>query len=55
MNAEKYIAFDVCAANRVLNMLANQIGKEYDEGGKIAASGNVHIKYPEQIKCFGLL
>jgi anhydro-N-acetylmuramic acid kinase len=40
-NAEKYIAFDVCPANRILNMLANESGKEYDEGGKIAASGKI--------------
>jgi anhydro-N-acetylmuramic acid kinase len=37
-----YIAFDVCAANRVLNMLANAEGKEFDEGGSIAASGKVY-------------
>ena len=36
-----YIAFDVCAANRVLNMLCQELGREYDEGGKIAASGNL--------------
>ena len=36
-----YIAFDVCAANRVMNMLAQLEGKEYDEGGAIAASGKV--------------
>jgi anhydro-N-acetylmuramic acid kinase len=36
-----YIAFDICAANRVLNMLAQTAGKEYDEGGKIAAPGEV--------------
>jgi anhydro-N-acetylmuramic acid kinase len=40
-NTEKYIAFDVCAANRVLNMLAADAGKEYDEGGKMAASGKI--------------
>jgi len=40
-NAEKYIAFDVCPANRVLNMLAAKEGKEYDEGGAMAQSGNV--------------
>jgi anhydro-N-acetylmuramic acid kinase len=34
-----YIAFDVCAANRVLNMLAKAEGKQYDEDGAIAASG----------------
>ena len=37
-----YIAFDVCAANRVLNMLAQAEGREYDEGGSIAASGKVY-------------
>ena len=34
------MAFDICPANRVLNMLAAENGKEYDEGGKMAASGN---------------
>ena len=36
-----YVAFDVCAANRVMNMLAQFEGKEYDAGGHIAASGSV--------------
>jgi anhydro-N-acetylmuramic acid kinase len=49
INAEKYIAFDICAANRVLNMLANQIGKEFDEDGKIAASGNIHFDVLEKL------
>lgn len=40
--SDKYIAFDVCPANRVLNLLANQLGKEYDEEGQLASSGNVH-------------
>lgn len=35
------IAFDVCAANRVLNMLAAETGVAFDEGGKLAASGNL--------------
>lgn len=34
-------AFDICAANRVLNMLANEKNKSYDEGGKMASSGKV--------------
>jgi anhydro-N-acetylmuramic acid kinase len=38
-NSEPYIAFDVCPANRVLNMLASEMGKAYDDGGQIAASG----------------
>jgi len=37
-----YIAFDICPANRVLNMLANQEGKEYDEEGKMARSGRIN-------------
>jgi anhydro-N-acetylmuramic acid kinase len=36
---EPYIAFDICAANRVLNMLASDAGKEFDEGGQLAKSG----------------
>lgn len=39
INADAYAAFDVCAANRVLNMLAQEAGKEYDEGGLMAAGG----------------
>ena len=42
LNTDKYIAFDVCPANRVLNMLANDAGKDFDEGGEMAASGNVN-------------
>jgi anhydro-N-acetylmuramic acid kinase len=36
-----YVAFDVCAANRILNMLAETEGKSYDDGGAIASSGKV--------------
>lgn len=38
---DKKIAFDVCAANKVLNMLAEQTGAGYDKDGAIAAAGNV--------------
>jgi anhydro-N-acetylmuramic acid kinase len=40
-NAENFIAFDVCPANRVLNMLAQDSGKEFDEGGRIGESGEI--------------
>ncbi len=40
-NTDAYIAFDVCAANRVLNMLAQETGKEYDAGGTLAKSGQI--------------
>jgi anhydro-N-acetylmuramic acid kinase len=39
---EKYIAFDVCPANRVLNMLAAKTGKAYDENGQLAATGSTN-------------
>ncbi|MCF3109316.1 anhydro-N-acetylmuramic acid kinase [Niabella sp. CC-SYL272] len=37
----RYKAFDICAANRVLNLLAGELGKAYDENGALAASGLV--------------
>jgi anhydro-N-acetylmuramic acid kinase len=39
---DKIIAFDVCAANRILNLLANEKGKAFDENGEIAKSGNLN-------------
>lgn len=36
-----YIAFDVCAANKILNMIVAKEGKKYDENGTMAAAGNV--------------
>ena len=42
--ADTYISFDVCAANRVLNLLVLQVGKAYDEGGQMAATGKVNHK-----------
>ena len=39
---DNFIAFDVCAANRVLNMLAEEKNMQFDEDGKIAAAGNVN-------------
>lgn len=34
-------AFDICPANIVLNNLANTLGYDYDDEGKIAAFGNI--------------
>jgi anhydro-N-acetylmuramic acid kinase len=39
---DKYIAFDVCPANRVLNLLARKHNKNYDEGGEMARAGRVN-------------
>jgi anhydro-N-acetylmuramic acid kinase len=41
LNASKYLAYDICPANRVLNMLAATQGLEYDKDGALAASGSV--------------
>lgn len=49
VNSEKYIAFDVCPANRVLNMLANLAGKEFDEDGKMAAEGKIRYDVLEEL------
>lgn len=48
-NREQYQAFDICPANRVLNMLAQLEGREYDEGGQLAASGNTDRRLLEQL------
>lgn len=39
---DQYVAFDVCPANRVLNLICSKVNKEYDEGGQMASLGNVH-------------
>jgi anhydro-N-acetylmuramic acid kinase len=36
------IAFDICAANRVLNMLAAEKNLSYDKDGKLAAAGKIN-------------
>lgn len=38
---DTYVAFDVCPANRVLNMLAQNAGKPFDDGGQLAATGSI--------------
>ncbi len=43
------IAFDISPVNIVLNLLSQRLGKPYDEGGKIAASGNLDIDLFEQL------
>jgi anhydro-N-acetylmuramic acid kinase len=40
-HAAKYLAFDICPANRVLNLLAEKEGKAFDEDGRMAAAGKV--------------
>ena len=38
-NGNSFTAFDICPANRVLNLIAAGTGKEFDEDGLIAAKG----------------
>jgi anhydro-N-acetylmuramic acid kinase len=44
VNGASYVAFDVCAANRVLNMLANEMGKDYDDRGRLAKKGRIDLQ-----------
>jgi len=46
---ENYIAFDICPANRVLNMLSALEGKPYDENGVKASGGKVLIDVLDQL------
>jgi anhydro-N-acetylmuramic acid kinase len=41
INTDPYLAFDICPANRVLNMLANEAGLPFDKNGAMAATGTV--------------
>lgn len=38
----KRVAFDIAAINTVLNFYSNQLGFDYDDQGKIAASGRIN-------------
>ena len=38
---DSFIAYDICPANQVLNALAEREGKSMDEGGAMAAQGNL--------------
>jgi anhydro-N-acetylmuramic acid kinase len=56
-NGERYQGFDVCPANRVLNLLVHPLGLEMDKGGAIAASGLVNqelLRELEQLDYYGL-
>jgi anhydro-N-acetylmuramic acid kinase len=43
-SSDTYIAYDVCPANRVLNLLAGEAGKEFDDRGAMAASGTINAE-----------
>ena len=47
-----YTAFDICPANRVLNLIAGLVGKEYDAGGQMAEMGQVNYDMLEKLNAF---
>lgn len=49
VNGEKFIGFDICPANKVLNMLANNAGKDFDDGGEMAAAGQINFPLLEKL------
>lgn len=49
VNAANYLAFDICPANRVLNLLANQAGQTFDRDGALAAAGNINTDLLETL------
>lgn len=49
VNQAAYTAFDVCPANRVLNLLAQKAGLSFDAGGDLARQGNIHIPLLQQL------
>lgn len=46
---EQRIAFDICPVNIVLNFYANKLGFNFDESGKIAATGTINKKLLEKL------
>jgi anhydro-N-acetylmuramic acid kinase len=51
-HTDKYIAFDVCPANRVLNLIAGMVNKEYDAGGQMASLGNINEELLNKLNAF---
>lgn len=49
---DQYVAFDVCPANRVLNLIAGLVNKEYDAGGQMASLGNVNEELLNKLDAF---
>lgn len=48
----RYVAFDVCPANKVMNLLAKESGKKYDDGGQIAETGELNQKLLDTLNDF---
>lgn len=48
-DGDNYLAYDICPANRVLNLLSAKEGKEYDAGGEMARGGTVNETLLQQL------
>jgi anhydro-N-acetylmuramic acid kinase len=46
---DELIAFDICSANRVLNMLSSEKNKPYDEDGKMASAGKINERLLQKL------
>lgn len=44
-----YTAFDICPANRILNLLASSQGKAFDEDGNMASVGTINADLLQQL------
>jgi anhydro-N-acetylmuramic acid kinase len=42
-------AFDICPCNILLNQVAQQAGMEFDDGGKMAASGTINLRLLKEL------
>jgi len=49
----KYIAYDICPVNIVLNKYAKQLGKLFDDQGSIASKGKVHLDILDLLNVLG--
>jgi anhydro-N-acetylmuramic acid kinase len=52
LDKKSIVAYDVCPCNMMLNFIAQQLGQPYDEGGKIASTGN---EIPELLNALNAL
>ena len=55
ISKDKIVAFDITGANQILNGLANLMGKEFDENGQIAATGQIDESLLKKSKEFWFL
>ena len=51
-NQQAFIGFDVCPANRILDLLASHTEKGYDENGQLASNGVSDIKLLNRLNAF---